>query len=467
MTARPETAPAAQDVRDRLRSLDLVWTRPPEYGVYSLASACDRIGDIRDTLQAVGDVDPRELDDVYHRTMEFFQKSFGSYQRGKSILEGDIERAFVVPMRIERGSDSNSSEVLPFAPILNPKYGIDADIRQRAVVGLPPSVLEHYAESSDPKRRGAIVLAPFFTDMRHDLVSSRAFGVKQYQQWRLGNLANRMINDTAGFAHDVLGAKVIGLGATIPAFTQFGRAIKHPDVITTTGHGGTVHLIVETTRQALEGQDGSQPDSIGVIGGAGSIGYASIDILREEFRNSQMHVYDKNQAKLSGLLQQRDDAENISHMDSIYSTLAESSVIVTAVTTPIDLDREDPYHQLDLTGKVIIDDSQPGSFDKDQVMARGGRLVWVVGQDDSHDWFVTRSGYYQDGGYNFGDEAGLIESRKIWGCEAETAVIAASGKHELAIRARVSPAMARSVGLLLREHGIGVSDAPQSFGDAA
>jgi predicted amino acid dehydrogenase len=138
--------------------------------------------------------------------------------------------------------------------------------------------------------------------------------------------------------------------------------------------------------------------------------------------------------------------------------LRRADVIVSAVTGTIDLDVEDPDCSLDLKGKVIIDDSQPACFDREQVERRGGKLVWVVGTDGSHDEKFTRVN-----GYNFGNEAGFASPKNMWGCEAEAAVLALSGRHDLAIDSHVTAASAQAIGDLFTQYGIKPAEF-QSFG---
>lgn len=115
--------------------------------------------------------------------------------------------------------------------------------------------------------------------------------------------------------------------------------------------------------------------------------------------------------------------------------------------------------RVNLEGKVIIDDSQPGSFDREQVEARGGSLVWVVGQDTSKSQALHRKG-----GYNFGETAGLYGKGAVWGCEAEAASIYLEDRQELAVRSHVTPEMAIAIGGLCRSIGVGVASPLQSFG---
>ena len=435
----------------------MTWEPTPDYQTHSKRSNLDRITQVYHALQVAGNADSQQLDESYERTMEFFENSFDAYSQSLVGEVDQVGRVFVVPMRITRGEEAYASEVLPFAPLLDPEFGVNADIRQKTVVGLPPSVLDTYMSSSSPERQGALVLAPLYGDMQQDMVTRQKGVRRQMQRVKLARLVNRHINETAKFSSDVLGAKVMGLGAIIPAITNFGTSIKNRDIITTTGHGGTVDLIVQTTKKSLEALDSSK-GTIGVIGGAGSIGYASLDVVRSRMPNQEIVAYDRNMKKLRELVDGRQDNSSIMAVDNATSVLERADVVITAVTTPIDLDEIDPGCELDLNNKIIIDDSQPGSFNRQQVEARNGRLVWVVGNDSSEDGFLERTR-----GYTYGTEAGLYGPRAVWGCEAEAAVIAASGEYDKAICERVTPKHARDIGKLCVRYGV-TSAEFQSYG---
>jgi predicted amino acid dehydrogenase len=249
----------------------------------------------------------------------------------------------------------------------------------------------------------------------------------------------------------------MGLGAILPGLTKFGQTIKQEGLITTTGHGGTVHLLARTVENAKQ-QFHTNADGIGIIGAAGSIGQASLALLREQIPDQPIVTYDVRRKHLQDVLKNPGYSARVTVADSLIEAMKTTSVIVTAVTSQIDLDKEDPHGELDLAGKVIVDDSQPGSFSRTQVEQRGGKLVWVVGTDTSLDRSLTRSS-----DWNFGRETGLASRADVWGCEAEASVIGASGRYDHALRERVRPDTARAIGQLLDSHGVRVSK-PQSYG---
>ena len=189
-----------------------------------------------------------------------------------------------------------------------------------------------------------------------------------------------LCSETVKFAHQRLGAKALGLGATLPhpTITNFGQKLHAiegiRDLITTTGHGGTVFMIVKTIEKVLAETSIQSNGRIGLIGGAGSIGWSTTVAVLEAMHDHRLQLRQANRRSQTACI----GSERVCVASSIAEVLRTTNVIVAAVTERIDLDDES-LGEIDLNGKVIIDDSQPGSFCRNQVEARGGRLVWVVG----------------------------------------------------------------------------------------
>lgn len=453
-------------VTAHLRAKGGVWVETPTDDTYMNYSRDDQHAKMEAVYQAVKsevDVDAQQLELDYKRSQEFIDKAYDLYERrGTDILGYEVGRAFVVPMRSDRHNEEYASESTPFEPMLDPlKYGVESDIRMRTIYGLVPTVLDTYSASDNPAERGALVLAPMFTDMIPDINPNRH---DQEQSMRLMKVGAHVLREVTEFAHKRIGADVLGLGAILPApkLTNFGNVLHMFDgmenLVTTTGHGGTVQMIVETAKKVLEETSTEAHGRIGVIGGAGSIGYSSIATIMDSMEGFQIEAYDKREDDLHQMLMARDDRDKMHVARSALEVLRNNNLIVAAVTGTIDLDEEDPNHELDLRGKVIIDDSQPGYFERSQVEARGGKLLWVVGEDGSKSQFITR-----DAGYNYGDVSGLYGRGSEFACGQEAAVIAKYQAYEDAIRGPVNPAMVRKIGRWFREAHVQVAPF-QSFG---
>jgi hypothetical protein len=414
---------------------------------------------LRNAILTETDADPLAVEHAYDQSSAMVNEIYHNFYDSPTII--DVGRVFMVTRRAHMAdSGEYESESRYHFPLATCQFHVSPELRMRSQFGLPPFVADTYTKSDRYAERGALVIAPLYEDMNTAIASNDERMMVGY----------KALEASVDFAHRKLGASVIGLGALLPQITKFGSLLTNmegADVrTTTTGHGGTVHLIAETVKKVLE-----QPaigekftGTIGVIGGAGSIGWSSIATLRETLPETQIYTYDARPAKLAERLQ--DGQAGIATGSSSIDVLEKTDVIVSAITSVIDLDEEERRlgRPIDLTGKVIIDDSQPGCFHRQQVEDRGGTLVWVVGKDGSDSGFMTRDGRYTDGiGYNYGDESGLYGPESEFGCGIEAAVIAQSGEYDKAISAPVRPDDVKKIGELFESAGATVADF-QSFG---
>ena len=313
--------------------------------------------------------------------------------------DADGSYAFVVPMRASRYRSDYGGEVEMISPIL--RY-IPNEYRALFAVGIPPLVLDQYLPDENGKK-GYIVLAPIYTDSMFDLSPELA-----------SENAISKINDSVDFCQSRLGVKSVGLGAVLPAITRFGQTINNKEVITTTGHAGTVYLMDRTIRSAVD-RKLVKPEALDKIGflGLGSIGRSAAEIITSNFPEANISIYDSNEKALNRGSYTLDEIEREHRIcKDVLELINKSNIVVSAITEHIDLDDIDPNLELDLTGKMIIDDSQPGSFDKNQVEDRGGKLVWVVGQGVK--------GVIQRQSWDIGS---LAEEDHLFGCEMEAIII--------------------------------------------
>lgn len=397
---------------------------------YDIAAATKIIDSV-----AVEHTDELACDDVV-RTHQFLKSAFREYEEN-SLIE-QVNFAFLIPVRVSRESAAYWRDTYDFLPAL--KY-LEPSDAYKVISSIPPCRLEMYGEPGDSSS-GVLVFVPVLSDMAKDYKN----------KLRLLRLLRKRINDSAEFAYKRFGARYIGLGATLPKLSNYGKSIPVP-VVTTTGHAGTTWLIVKTVEKLITDRPQLMRSdlTIGFIGG-GAIGLASMQSLASKFPDSRFIAYDIrkeindiNRNKLMSL------GKNIEIARSNRELLEASHLVISAVTTNIDIDG------IDLVGKIILDDSQPGSFDRDQVIRQGGELVWVVGRDYSNNHFVTRRT-----GYSYGPD-GLFNTADVWGCEAEVAAIAYANRPELAIRNAVALDDINEIGKLLEDLGIVVSEY-QSFG---
>ncbi len=453
MAEQPLLQDSRQERASLLRSLHN-WD-VPAYGEVltrdTLLRRFDTIATVADTEGDASAVYRDELSAAYETSVRFVHEAFDAFE-GKSEVE-PATWAFAVPARGEEFQDEGyASEVTFFLPLLDPRFGVDAMIRQRSVAHLAPTVIERYRGDA-AGHSGALVWTPVYFDpmIRYD--KRLALDSVKAAQYR--------VNEAAHFTRNELGATVMGLGAVLPGLTKFGRSIDVEGLYTTTGHGGTVHLVAETLKAVAS--DSEKSIAVGAIG-LGSIGMQMFKTLhgRDDIANIKtFFVHDLNPALVAEAADVGGEGRPVHAAENAFSLLAQSDLIVTAATTPIDLDAlEGVYSQrLDLEGKIIIDDSQPGSFDREQVETRGGSLVWVVGEDTS-----SQRAFERVAGYQYGDAAGLLGSRAVWGCEAEAGSLALLGRQDLAIRSSVTPEIVRRVGEVCVQAGIRVTSTLQSYG---
>lgn len=461
-------------VTDYLRSINPGrWAGPRDYLTMTPQRLFGQLADVHDAVLTCTDADPAKVCSAYEHSLRFAEAAFTNIRaRGQHVF-GDrrIDSVFAVPLRQNGVDPIYSSDSDAFLPLLSREFGITADIQLRAILGLPPTVLETNFQGTGPGENGVTICVPLFSTMIDDINPDNADSGQTAELLRIGST---VMARAAYLAHVQLGAKVMGLGGTLPKVSGFGASFKHhpthdmSGVITTTGHGGTVHLILETVR-ALQATKtfGRQDCKLGVIGAAGSIGWSTVDCLHDLFGTSEIGVNDHRHEVLHDKIESYQHARLLHQRSTVIEVLRESNIIVAAVTRPIDLDAIDPHGELDLRGKAIIDDSEPKAFRRAQVEARGGFLLNVAGQAHSGFRALRRDGYWSGGPQNpyaFGDEAGLLGDSS-WGCDVERVMISWSGAHTEAITAEVTPQNVRSIGRLCAEAGVGVAPF-QSFNRA-
>lgn len=374
------------------------------------------------------------FDDV-KRTKQFLHSVFDEFENSTKLEQ--VPYAFIIPTRASRFDSDYWEEVFDFFPALR---HMNRHVAFIFLSSIPPFRIEMYGRIGE-ESSGVLLFAPIFTDMLKD----------HKNKLLLARKVRKRINQTVEFAHDRFGVKYVGLGATLPKLTNYGKTIKS-NVITTTGHAGTTALIKKTVLQVIAQKPQLNEEiTIGFIGG-GAIGLASMLSLANSLPKAKFITYDKRESvnkKNRTILKKH--GKNMSIASSNRELIDNSQLIVSAITSNIKL------NNIDLTGKVIVDDSQPGSFSREEVIACGGELIWVVGDDSSKESFVTRRQ-----GYSYGLH-GLHSSSNVWGCEAEVASIAYLDQPELAVQDAVTLEKIDNLDEIFTKLGIGVAPF-QSYG---
>lgn len=415
--ARNMTAWDVSGVEEAIDVLGDEWS--PDYLAYKDPATRDRMLKKIDKIASVIGYDLTDEDVL--KSKDFVNNVYDIWTSPEQ-LEGYNSFVFMVPTRAQRGNGF-APEFLPFLPIID-KIGPNA--AQLLLTGLPPYVVDSYKEDAQG-RRGAMVFSPAFYDIMNDVSPEEMVPT-----------IHTIMNDAVTFTRDKLGAKSVGLGATLPSVTNYGRDISVEGVQTTTGHGGTVHLINETIAGALRDQRLDDIKGISVLG-LGSIGASIASVLATNYPEIPLTIFDENPAKnertLAALRAITTRSAGIVVARSVDELVKDknSNVIVSAVTTPIDLSR---ISQDSINRKLIVDDSQPSAFDPVQVDDRRGLLAWPIGRDTTPDGALTRTTFdYGDLGPSADDE--------VWGCEAEARVAAECP--ELALSRPVTPESAMAM----------------------
>jgi hypothetical protein len=428
-----------------------------------------QLDDLCQSILSETDSDPAVVQAAYESSVRFAEAAFRAYGLvGEAILGYPIDSVFAVPLRADGRSDIYATDTDAFFPLASREFGVTPEIQLRSVLGVPPSVIETNLQSQREGERGATLFVPLFSTMTADFGPQPGAPANRAELFRTVSV---IMQRAAELAHVRLGARVLGLGATLPKISAYGLGFKnHPEfdmsgLATTTGHAGTVHLILETIRGLLT--TATFRDShltLGIVGAAGSIGWSTVVNAQDAFNDVPVLLYDVRGRLLEERLLERPETPSLRHAADVASVLREANIIVSAVTGPIDLDVIDPGKELDLQSKVIIDDSEPKAFIREQVEARGGYLLNVVGEANGEFKGLRRDGLWTGGSekpYNFGDEAGLCVGAS-WGCDIERTVISWAGAYKEAVAAEVTPTNVRNIGRLCHEAGI-VAARFQSF----
>lgn len=364
----------------------------------------------------------------------FIYHAFDAFARGPAKGDPEVSHAFVVPLRTSgndgrRSSDGGfSSEVRDFMPITG---FVGPTFTERLATALPPTIIERYQVDADG-RQGIVVYTPISPDLKE---AANLYG----SNIAIQKMARSAITGAVTLASKH-GAEVVGLGATIPALTNFGRSIllSNSELRVTTGHAGTAQLILETVR-AAESQLTEHNGVYGLIG-CGSIGQGIARMLHDLPGESKVAIYDINESNTQKIIKQL-GGDRVISASSAEDVLAQANLIVSAVTNDFTLPEGD------YTGKVIVEDSMPTHAPYQTVERGGGHVVWVIGDDVTADGILTPIG-----GYTFGDSFAAVTN--TFGCSAEVAVIAQSHDYDALVSGPVTLDKITRIGQLFKQYGI-------------
>lgn len=442
------------EVEGWITGQNLLGNTPDDYTHYSMGTARRKIGGLAAFLEQEfrGQVTSEEIEASYLFLDTVF-KTYGDRSAGIPRAEtADSSFAFIVPPRMSRQDPDYGQEVEPVIPVL--RY-VPNKLRAMMMVGLPPFVIDMYQPNA-ASESGSLILAPVFRDMLEGMSESEYIKAARWH-----------INNAVHFAERSRGARTIGIGASLPSLTFYGKRIDaHPSTIITNGHAGTIELLRQTVLHLFDKEYASTKSTIGFVG-LGAIGFSMVDIIAHELPGNPMVVFDVVDQRINTVLKWASEQEHNAQITATTSDrqlIEESDIIISAVSGKISLNG---VRKGGLEGKIFIDDSQPGSVDPDQVADLGGNVVWVLGSD--------KRGEIQRIGYDYGTLNNA--QTDFFGCEIETASLAryiyelqSSGRSDaeelargLAVRQRVNPKNARRTRGLFKDQSIGIAPL-QAFG---
>ncbi|MCA9332852.1 hypothetical protein KDA00_03180 [Candidatus Saccharibacteria bacterium] len=404
----------------------------------------DKLNAVSDILRAkLGSID----EDAVSGTLEFAEEIFDVYEGKETPHRTSGSFAFTAATRLQRNDGSRFEavdyrrETVGCFPIF--KY-LDSSSAQRAMVGMPPFILDYYGKDSNGGG-GVMVFSPLFLDLISD-----AGDLDKALTWA-GNVAS----ETAWLAKERADIRLLSLAALLPKHTDYGRMFSYPGIDTTTGHGGTTWLIGKVVERAID--DGRvRPDlehKIGVLG-VGGIGFAAADYILGVNPDAQVTINDFNTARqneVGELLRAKYGENRILDAHSAEEVLRFGGVTVSAITRPIDLFKETSLRPGDLEGRVYADDSQPAAVAAEQIEALGGTHTGVIAQDDTEFGAVTMTRF------NYGG-LGPKEMNQAYGCCVEGAALIYGDAIDQRIDQPVNGDMVRTVGEVCEE--VGFSAAP-------
>lgn len=404
------------------------------------------------------------------------------YEEFEGKLHPDLpnpEHIFVIHPRT-RQTDINQDNSYGDAAAFCPELGLFAEFSDQQTElltlellnSLPPfrAASTTLVDSANQKHYGAVVCVPFNLDR----IASLTNGNGDHDIQEIAQIYRRMLA-LADFCYKTLGAKIVGLGASTPAMTDYGQELNSyiPEMLTTTGHGMTVALMLKTMYMMAKERKILVEDAKVTLIGCGRVGTAfSTALLQIAVEDAEkadskhnmpksLILFDKNPLNSLRLATQlretfqnwcplikvvitdvalsskarkyltkvRNDSQievvqtNSYHTGLVYAC-NEGSLLIGAATSSQQTELEEELTGA-IQGKPIVDDSQPTFFD---ASARNiAFLSWVSavisGQIYSRHGIQFENGKIKlKDGWDYGPQGLERDDQNnpsVWGCELE------------------------------------------------
>ncbi len=371
---------------------------------------------------------------------------YSVYEGGDTKLDTEqLEYAFIVHTRdteaaIQAGYCYNDAvgefaELAPLLDIIQSVPQLQSKLYE-FTKSLPPRILAKTSVTVDGEQiNGAIILLPVDLDQSNG-EGSRLKLIKQ--------LRATIIPDIKDFVVNTLDIHNIGLGAILPSVTNKGQLLKRSveegsDLYTTTGHAGTLRLMVETFKVGVEKAEVDLDQYPVYILGCGAIGSAFTELMLDEIdsKNTKLVLVDSSleaaQKLQQRVCQNRENAsiELLTTNDFQHAIDTGEVQVVVCATDSLQPNSYKNWQNI----KLIIDDSQPVQWwrgDESELF----NLAWPIAVT-SQDIYKRNGLLFSanstqptlDNPMNYGTTSGLRDGEKIslFGCEAEIACLAFYG----------------------------------------
>jgi predicted amino acid dehydrogenase len=221
--------------------------------------------------------------------------------------------------------------------------------------------------------------------------------------------------DLAFCLADNLGLKVMGLGAYTASVTRLGEKISKRDIpgacLPTSGHSYTSRAIIENLIFASKYLETPLSNLKISIIGVGSIGSACTNALAG--KPARLLLVDRSEKQINRCVGNLPSSlkETILASTNI-DDVSDSDIIIAATTSPESILKPGQLKNV----KIVIDDSQPRNIDHET--ARISSTLVIDGARIFHKTFMST--------FQFG-----LNSNMLWGCLAETIIIASTNNYSL------------------------------------
>ena len=185
----------------------------------------------------------------------------------------------------------------------------------------------------------------------------------------------------AGLLGEKRGAKMIGLGAYLPALSNYGRRFLDTKILGhnpfkekyTSGHATTGWIICEDTEQCIEVL-GISDVTVAIVGGAGSTGTAAAKVISRIEKVGTVALFDVNrESKIARMNETKEWIGNRAKVEihTDLSGLINADIIVVVTTAEGTLIKSEHLKP----GAIVIDDSQPRNTSPDILKERNDVLI--------------------------------------------------------------------------------------------